>query len=157
MSNKKYSRVVERNITDLTTGEVVKVETEKVFTRQIDCDKFYKVFYDNIDYVSSLKSIISRNVLDYLSSNAGFNTGVLYINKDVRKDICDKYGIKLSQLSRSLADLRANGLITGDQTIIINPDIFWKGDEAARRSFKSMNMTVTFTIEPNLEKEFKYE
>ena len=53
--------------------------------------------------------------------------------------------------------LRANGLITGDQTIIINPDIFWKGDEAARRSFKSMNMTVTFTIEPNLEKEFKYE
>lgn len=157
MSNKKYSRVVERNITDLTTGEVVKVETEKVFTRQIDCDKFYKVFYDNIDYVSSLKSVISRNVLDYLSSNAGFNTGVLYINKDVRKDICDKYGIKLSQLSRSLADLRANGLITGDQTIIINPDIFWKGDEAARRSFKSMNMTVTFTIEPNLEKEFKYE
>ncbi len=157
MSNKKYSRVVERNITDLTTGEVVKVETEKVFTRQIDCDKFYKVFYDNIDYISSLKSVISRNVLDYLSSNAGFNTGVLYINKDVRKDICDKYGIKLSQLSRSLADLRANGLITGDQTIIINPDIFWKGDEAARRSFKSMNMTVTFTIEPNLEKEFKYE
>ena len=157
MSNKKYSRVVERNITDLTTGEVVKVETEKVFTRQIDCDKFYKVFYDNIDYVSSLKSVISRNVLDYLSSNAGFNTGVSYINKDVRKDICDKYGIKLSQLSRSLADLRANGLITGDQTIIINPDIFWKGDEAARRSFKSMNMTVTFTIEPNLEKEFKYE
>jgi len=157
MSNKKYSRVVERNITDLITGEVVKVETEKVFTRQIDCDKFYKVFYDNIDYISSLKSVISRNVLDYLSSNAGFNTGVLYINKDVRKDICDKYGIKLSQLSRSLADLRANGLITGDQTIIINPDIFWKGDEAARRSFKSMNMTVTFTIEPNLEKEFKYE
>ena len=157
MSNKKYSRVVERNITDLTTGEVVKVETEKVFTRQIDCDKFYKVFYDNIDYISSLKSVISRNVLDYLSSNAGFNTGVLYINKDIRKDICDKYGIKLSQLSRSLADLRANGLITGDQTIIINPDIFWKGDEAARRSFKSMNMTVTFTIEPNLEKEFKYE
>ena len=157
MSNKKYSRVVERNITDLTTGEVVKVETEKVFTRQIDCDKFYKVFYDNIDYISSLKSVISRNVLDYLSSNAGFNTGVLYINKDVRKDICDKYGIKLSQLSRSLADLRANGLITGDQTIIINPDIFWKGDEAARRSFKSMNMTVTFTMEPNLEKEFKYE
>ena len=157
MSSKKYSRVVERNITDLTTGEVVKVETEKVFTRQIDCDKFYKVFYDNIDYISSLKSVISRNVLDYLSSNAGFNTGVLYINKDVRKDICDKYGIKLSQLSRSLADLRANGLITGDQTIIINPDIFWKGDEAARRSFKSMNMTVTFTIEPNLEKEFKYE
>ena len=157
MSNKKYSRVVERNITDLTTGEVIKVETEKVFTRQIDCDKFYKVFYDNIDYISSLKSVISRNVLDYLSSNAGFNTGVLYINKDVRKDICDKYGIKLSQLSRSLADLRANGLITGDQTIIINPDIFWKGDEAARRSFKSMNMTVTFTIEPNLEKEFKYE
>ena len=157
MSNKKYSRVVERNITDLTTGEVVKVETEKVFTRQIDCDKFYKVFYDNIDYISSLKSVISRNVLDYLSSNAGFNTGVLYINKDVRKDICDKYGIKLSQLSRSLADLRANGLITGDQTIIINPDIFWKGDEAARRSFKSMNMTVTFTIEPNREKEFKYE
>ena len=157
MSNKKYSRVVERNITDLTTGEVVKVETEKVFTRQIDCDKLYKVFYDNIDYISSLKSVISRNVLDYLSSNAGFNTGVLYINKDVRKDICDKYGIKLSQLSRSLADLRANGLITGDQTIIINPDIFWKGDEAARRSFKSMNMTVTFTIEPNLEKEFKYE
>ena len=157
MSSKKYSRVVERNITDLTTGEVVKVETEKVFTRHIDCDKFYKVFYDNIDYISSLKSVISRNVLDYLSSNAGFNTGVLYINKDVRKDICDKYGIKLSQLSRSLADLRANGLITGDQTIIINPDIFWKGDEAARRSFKSMNMTVTFTIEPNLEKEFKYE
>ena len=157
MSNKKYSRVVERNITDLTTGEVVKVETEKVFTRQIDCDKFYKVFYDNIDYISSLKSVISRNVLDYLSSHAGFNTGVLYINKDVRKDICDKYGIKLSQLSRSLADLRANGLITGDQTIIINPDIFWKGDEAARRSFKSMNMTVTVTIEPNLEKEFKYE
>ena len=157
MSSKKYSRVVERNITDLTTGEVIKVETEKVFTRQIDCDKFYKVFYDNIDYISSLKSVISRNVLDYLSSNAGFNTGVLYINKDVRKDICDKYGIKLSQLSRSLADLRANGLITGDQTIIINPDIFWKGDEAARRSFKSMNMTVTFTIEPNLEKEFKYE
>ena len=157
MSSKKYSRVVERNITDLTTGEVVKVETEKVFTRQIDCDKFYKVFYDNIDYISSLTSVISRNVLDYLSSNAGFNTGVLYINKDVRKDICDKYGIKLSQLSRSLADLRANGLITGDQTIIINPDIFWKGDEAARRSFKSMNMTVTFTIEPNLEKEFKYE
>ena len=157
MSSKKYSRVVERNITDLTTGEVVKVETEKVFTRQIDCDKFYKVFYDNIDYISSLTSVISRNVLDYLSSNAGFNTGVLYINKDVRKDICDKYGIKLSQLSRSLADLMANGLITGDQTIIINPDIFWKGDEAARRSFKSMNMTVTFTIEPNLEKEFKYE
>ena len=120
-------------------------------------EEFYKVFYDNIDYISSLKSVISRNVLDYLSSNAGFNTGVLYINKDVRKDICDKYGIKLSQLSRSLADLRANGLITGDQTIIINPDIFWKGDEAARRSFKSMNMTVTFTIEPNLEKEFKYE
>lgn len=56
MSNKKYSRVVERNITDLTTGEVVKVETEKVFTRQIDCDKFYKVFYDNIDYISSLKN-----------------------------------------------------------------------------------------------------
>lgn len=41
--------------------------------------------------------------MDYLSSNAGFNTGVLYINKDVEKDICDKYGVKLSQLSRSLA------------------------------------------------------
>ena len=124
MSNKKYSRVVERNITDLTTGEVVKVETEKVFTRQIDCDKFYKVFYDNIDYISSLKSVISRNVLDYLSTNAGFNTGIIYLNKDVRKSICDKYNIKLSQLSRALADLKLTGLISGEQTILINPDIF---------------------------------
>lgn len=124
MSKKTYSRITEKNITDTTTGEVLKIESEKTFTRQVDCDKFYKVFYDNIDQVSSLKSVISRNVLDYLSTNAGFNTGLLYLNKDVRKSICEKYNIKLSQLSRALADLRATGLISGDQTILINPDIF---------------------------------
>ena len=157
MSKKTYSRITEKNITDTTTGEVLKIESEKTFTRQVDCDKFYKVFYDNIDQVSSLKSVISRNVLDYLSTNAGFNTGLLYLNKDVRKSICEKYNIKLSQLSRALADLRATGLISGDQTILINPDIFWKGDEAARRSFKSMTMEITFALIPNLEKEFKEE
>lgn len=157
MSKKTYSRITEKNITDTTTGEVLKIESEKTFTRQVDCDKFYKVFYDNIDQVSSLKSVISRNVLDYLSTNAGFNTGLLYLNKDVRKSICEKYNIKLSQLSRALADLRATGLISGDQTILINPDIFWKGDEAARRSFKSMTMEITFALVPNLEKEFKEE
>lgn len=155
MNKKTYNRVSEKTITDVTTGEVMTIETEKIFTRQVDCDKFYKVFYDNIDQVSSLKSVISRNVLDYLSTNAGFNTGIIYLNKDVRKSICDKYNIKLSQLSRALADLKLTGLISGEQTILINPDIFWKGDEAARKSFKNMIMEVTFTIKPNLEETHK--
>ena len=124
MSNKKYSKVSEKNIVDTLTGEILTIETEKVFTRQIDSEKFYKVFYDNIDIVSSLKSVISRNVLDYLSSNAGFNTGIIYLNKDIRQEICEKYNIKLSQLSRALADLKDHGLISGEQTIVINPDIF---------------------------------
>ena len=46
MNKKTYNRVSEKTITDVTTGEVMTIETEKIFTRQVDCDKFYKVFYD---------------------------------------------------------------------------------------------------------------
>lgn len=145
---KKYSQTRTREIVDVTTGELVSVESEKIFTQKIDSDNFYMVYIDHMAPLFKLNSTIARNVLDWFCKNAQFNTGKVSLTPSERLNLCEDLQITPNQVTKAIKTLRDLDLIDGEKgTFFINADIFWKGDATSRKQvLDGKKLEITYKI-----------
>lgn len=145
----KYNTSIERQIIDKETGEILTIETQKVFTTKVTDDEFYMTF---LKFIAPLYELTSNKVIGLLSwmlSRAEFNTGVVTLTTADRRKITEELGIANNTISNYLKALKDKKLISGEKgRFTINPQIFWKGELAARKQLlKDKNIKITFGIE----------
>lgn len=151
---KKITQTIQREIVDVSTGELIKVDTQKVFTEKINPNHFYMTFLDYIAPLYKLKSVSARNTLDWCCEQAQYNTGIIELTGAKRVQLCECLGINNNQLTNNLKKLKELNLISGGKgQFKINPEIFWKGDLQSRKQLlEGKSLEVSFKIVENNEK-----
>lgn len=130
---KRITQTIQREIVDVTTGESVKVDSQKTFTEKINPERFYMTFLDYIAPLYKLRSEVARRILDWMCEHAGFNTGIVVLSASERKQMCEDLDINNNQITNNLRKLKELELISGSNgTFTLNPAIFWKGDAKTR-------------------------
>lgn len=131
---KRITQTIQKEIVDINTGELVKVDTQKTFTEKVNSEKFYMTFLDYIAPLYKLRSEVARRILDWMCENAGFNTGTVILSTSERQQMCKDLDLTSNQVTNNLKKLKDLNLITGEKgTFTLNPEIFWKGDAQTRK------------------------
>lgn len=139
-------------IVDSSTGEVTRQEVQKIIKEKVDSENFYMVFLDYMAPLFKLNSDAARKVLDRFCQMAEFNSGRVLLPGPSRKELCDSLEMSANQLTNCIKKLKDCKLITGNGgEYKINPAIFWKGDQSARRQeiLDNAELHVTYEIIPN--------
>lgn len=145
---KKITQTIQREIVDVNTGELVKVDTQKTFTEKVNSEHFYMTFIDYIAPIYQLRSEVARRMLDWMCEHAGYNTGIVDLSTSKRQQMCTDLEIANNQITNNLKKLKDLNLITGEKgTFTVNPEIFWKGDATSRREvLKDKSLKVSFEL-----------
>ena len=145
---KRITQTIQREIVDVTTGEVVKVDTQKTFTEKISPDSFYMTFIGYMSPLFNLHSDVARSILDWMCMRAEYNSGVVDLSTSKRQKMCSDLSITSNQVTNNLKKLKELGLITGEKgEFTINPEIFWKGDTKTRQQvLEGKSLKVSFEL-----------
>lgn len=153
----KYKQVFQRDVVDPETGEVVTIDSTKVFTEKIQDDDFYMVFIDYISPLFGLKPEGAKSLLTWMCQHAQFNTGYVSITTNDRKRLTKELNITNSSISNYLTVLKKVKLISGENgSYMINPQIFWKGSREVRGNLlKNKTLRITFGLETDEDNQDK--
>lgn len=145
---KRITQTIQREIVDVTTGELVKVDTQKTFTEKISPDNFYMTFIGYMSPLFNLHSDVARSILDWMCMRAEYNSGVVDLSTSKRQKMCSDLSITSNQVTNNLKKLKELGLITGEKgEFTINPEIFWKGDTKTRQQvLEGKSLKVSFEL-----------
>lgn len=145
---KRITQTIQREIIDVTTGELVKVDTQKTFTEKISPDNFYMTFIGYMSPLFNLHSDVARSILDWMCMRAEYNSGVVDLSTSKRQKMCSDLSITSNQVTNNLKKLKELGLITGEKgEFTINPEIFWKGDTKTRQQvLEGKSLKVSFEL-----------
>lgn len=145
---KNFNQVIVKEYVDKDTGEILSYESEKTFIQKIDKDKFYITYIDFIAPFFQLKSAKAKDLLIWMCNNAEFNTGRVLMPTEVRDKVSKELDISPNGITNNLKALKDLNLISGQKgTFTINPKIFWKGDEKARKAFMNeKEIQIKFSI-----------
>lgn len=122
-----------KRIVDNETGELIAQDVSKEFLTKIKSGNFFMCFFENFGAFYGLKYVSDTKLIAAMCELADYNTGVVHLTKKVRRELCDKAGISLSNLSKNLKRLLESGLVTEDEgDWQINPAAFWKGSLKTR-------------------------
>lgn len=145
---KRITQTIQREIVDVTTGELVKVDTQKIFTEKISPDNFYMTFIGYMSPLFNLHSDVARSILDWMCMRAEYNSGVVDLSTSKRQKMCSDLSITSNQVTNNLKKLKELGLITGEKgEFTINPEIFWKGDTKTRQQvLEGKSLKVSFEL-----------
>ena len=143
-----FSQLVVKEYVDTETGEILSYESQKTFTQKIEKDRFYITYIDFIAPFFKLKSAKAKDLLIWMCNNAEFNTGRVLMPTEVRDKISKELDISPNGITNNLKALKDLNLISGQKgTFTINPKIFWKGDEKARKAFMNeKEIQIKFSI-----------
>lgn len=144
----KYNTFYQREVVNPETGELVTIESSKTFTTKIKEDKFYITFIDYMNAFFKIKPEAAKSLLAWLCAHAEYNTGKVSISAADRKEIADTLKVSNNAITNYLRTLKKLKLINGEKgTFVINPQVFWKGELAARRNLLDSNeIRLTFSI-----------
>ena len=145
---KRITQTIQREIVDVTTGELVKVDTQKTFTEKISPDNFYMTFIGYMSPLFNLHSDVARSILDWMCMRAEYNSGIVDLSTSKRQKMCSDLSITSNQVTNNLKKLKELGLITGEKgEFTINPEIFWKGDTKTRQQvLEGKSLKVSFEL-----------
>lgn len=145
---KNFQQIVVKEQIDAATGEVLSYESEKTFTQKIDKDKFYITYIDFIAPFFKLKSAKAKDLLIWMCNHAEFNTGRVLIPSEIRNQISKELDMSPNGITNNLKALKDLNLISGERGVfMINPQVFWKGDEKARKAFMNeKEIQIKFSI-----------
>lgn len=141
-------QVYVREIVDCETGEIKVIESQKVFTKKVKNDNFYFTFIDFVAPLFRLRSDSAKTLLVWLCTNAEFNTGVVRLTADDRRQLCETLNMSNNAITNCLKKLKDLNLISGqDGKFTINPQIFWKGEMSVRdRLLQSEDIQIIFKL-----------
>jgi len=132
----------EQTIVDPETGEIT--TSSKTYNVKVNYDEFYMVYIENMAGFFNLKSAVEMKVLTKFCMIADFNTGRVLLPSGLRTELLQFLSISSQQLTNAIKHLKENGLLEGEKgTYHINPLVFWKGSNEARRELlKSGKLTI---------------
>ena len=107
---KRITQTIQREIVDVTTGELVKVDTQKTFTEKISPDNFYMTFIGYMSPLFNLHSDVARSILDWMCMRAEYNSGVVDLSTSKRQKMCSDLSITSNQVTNNLKKLKELGL-----------------------------------------------
>lgn len=141
-------QVYVREIVDCDTGEIKVIESQKVFSKKVKNDNFYFTFIDFIAPLFRLRSDSAKTLLVWLCTNAEFNTGVVRLTADDRRQLCETLNMSNNAITNCLKKLKDLNLISGqDGKFTINPQIFWKGEMSVRdKLLQSEDIQIIFKL-----------
>lgn len=144
----KLQKIYQREVVDSQTGEVVKIDSARTFTKKITEDEFYMTFIDYISPLFGLKPESAKSLLVWMCQHAEFNTGRVSLTTADRKEITKTLDLSNNSITNYLKKLKDLKLISGENgSYTINPQIFWKGDLNIRRELlKTSEFQITFGI-----------
>lgn len=145
----KFNTITQREIVNPETGEITTLEVSKTFTTKVEQDSFYMTFVRFISPYYSLKSENAQKLLVWLCEHAEFNTGIVYLPTEVRRQISTELNLQNNAITNNLKKLKDFKLISGSNGVFtINPQIFWKGELKVREQLlKTKNIKIDFGIE----------
>ena len=145
---KNFNQVVVKEYVNKDTGETLSYESEKIFTQKIEKDKFYITYIDFIAPFFKLKSAKAKDLLIWMCNNAEFNSGRVLMPTEIRDQISKELDMSANGITNNLKSLKDLNLISGERGVFtINPQIFWKGDEKARKAFMNeQEIKIKFSI-----------
>lgn len=145
---KNFNQIVVKEYVDKDTGEILSYESEKMFTQKIEKDKFYITYIDFIAPFFKLKSAKAKDLLIWMCNNAEFNSGRVLMPTEIRDQISKELDMSANGITNNLKSLKDLNLISGERGVFtINPQIFWKGDEKARKAFMNeQEIKIKFSI-----------
>ena len=145
---KNFNQVVVKEYVNKDTGETLSYESEKIFTQKIEKDKFYITYIDFIAPFFKLKSAKAKDLLIWMCNNAEFNSGRILMPTEIRDQISKELDMSANGITNNLKSLKDLNLISGERGVFtINPQIFWKGDEKARKAFMNeQEIKIKFSI-----------
>lgn len=146
---KRITQTIQRDVVDLTTGEIITVDSQKTFTEKVNPEKFYMTFIDYVAPIYQLHSEVARRMLDWMCEHAAFNTGIVDLSTSKRQQMCTELNLANNQVTNNLKKLKDLDLISGEKgTFKINPEIFWKGELSVRKKelLENKDLKVSFEL-----------
>ena len=143
------SKKILKHVEKSTSSNGEELTIEKTYIIKTKADSFYMSFIDNMSGFFELTSATSIKILTILCNMAEYNTGIVRLTSEDRREIIDTLGIAATHLSNHLKILRDKNLIEGKGgKFIINPIIFWKGELKERSNLiKSKKLSINIKIE----------
>lgn len=132
----------EQTHVDPDTGEIL--TTSKTYNVKVNYDEFYMCYIENMAGFFNLKSLVEMKVLTKFCIIADFNTGRVLLPSGLRIELLKFLDISSQQLTNAIKHLKENGLLEGEKgTYYINPLVFWKGSNDARKELlKTGKLTI---------------
>jgi len=150
-TNMRLKNETTSTVVDSSTGQIITQTTSKTFSVKTNSEEFYMVFLTLLKDVMGLKSAVDIKVLYALCNEAEFDTGIVSMSTNKRKEIMSFIGITYNTLANSLCKLKKLGFITDNaRDYTINPKYFWKGTLATRNSIlkeNKLNINIEFEEE----------
>lgn len=83
-----------------------------------------------------------------MCNNAEFNSGRVLMPTEIRDQISKELDMSANGITNNLKSLKDLNLISGERGVFtINPQVFWKGDEKARKAFMNeQEIKIKFSI-----------
>jgi DNA-binding MarR family transcriptional regulator len=121
----------QKKVTKEKDGTIV--EEEINYAIKTKTEAFIMIFANEIGGLNQLRSVLDCKLLFILADKAEFNTGIVKLTTNTRKEIADSLGITPQSITNSLCRLKTAGLIAGTGgDYSLNPYFIWKGTTNAR-------------------------
>lgn len=154
--SKTIVQEVTSEIVDQQTGELILKTESKTFSVKKDNEPFFLTYSRCMSMLYNLTSLTAVKILWKFLERAEYNTGIVYITSQVKKDIINALDISESIYNKSISMLKTSNIITGNRgQFVINPEIHWKGDYKTREKImKEGGLKITVMADlPNDEFE----
>lgn len=147
---KKVIQEVEYGVYDAGTGAYV--SGGKHIVRNVPYEKFVKVYLEDF---SGLLDIGKGEVkvLTYCWKVSEYNTGRIFLVKKVKQEMANEVGIGADSIDNIITKLTRKKLLINEGSAVyrLNPNLFWKGDEAERAHI--LRVTVDYKLMPEEKEE----
>lgn len=136
----------EGTFVDSETGEIQSY-TNSVEIIKEETEPFFLTYSKQIISLYDLPLFnVTTKVFWKLLEYAEFNTGIVYMNANRRKEVMQICNISKTSYYRAVEELVKANIINKDgDTYTINEDMFWKGERKAREEIRKSKMQITFT------------
>lgn len=148
-------------VKDQETGQYKVVELEKKYSIKTTADEFYMTFLSSIQNMEGMSGT-DLKVLSHLCSIAEYNTGVVYLPPERKREIVNliKVGenrsMSMQTFSNSLTSLKKRDFISGRGGVFtINPKYHWKGETKVRDQILNGQLEITFAISDKIDSFLK--
>lgn len=90
----------------------------------------------------------AKELFIWLCNHTKFDTTQVLLSTGIRKELSEELNMSQSCITTNLKALKDLNLISGERGVFtINPQVFWKGDEKARKAFMNeQEIKIKFSI-----------